>query len=134
MMLRRAAVLAAGVAMATSLGLAGAGMAAAATPALRIHNGATWTIELSGGGCEHDNFNTSTHKFASPEIQYGGDKGDWSGGGSAISMVWTHGGDDGLTFHGKFVLGSSPKFFSGHFGGTATGFTGYLVKGAVPGC
>jgi hypothetical protein len=50
--LRRAAVVAAGLAMATSLGLAGAGTASAAAPALKIKPGATWTIEINRGGCE----------------------------------------------------------------------------------
>ena len=51
-MLRRAAAITAGLAMATAFGLAGAAVASAAAPALKIKPGATWTIEVNGGGCE----------------------------------------------------------------------------------
>ncbi len=128
-MLRRAAVVAAGLAMATSFGLAGAGMASAAAPALKIKPNATWTIEpTSGGGCHQEKFNTTTHKF---KADFGSDKGTWSGGGSTINMTWTFGEDAGKTFSGTFVVGSSPKEYSGVFGdGTPVN----LVKGPQSGC
>ena len=44
-----AAVIAAGLAMATSIGLAGAGVASSEASALKIHNGETWTFEMNHG-------------------------------------------------------------------------------------
>jgi hypothetical protein len=125
-MARRAAVIAAGFAMATSFGLAGAGTASAALPALKIANGAIWTIEVFGGGCQQEKFNTTSHHFKGVNPMY---VGTWSGGGKAISMVWAGVNDQGLTFGGSFV--SSPKSYIGSFGGPLTGETGQLVKGAV---
>ena len=129
-MLRRAAAITAGLAMATACGLAGAGTASAAAPALKIKPGATWTIEVNGGGCELEVFNTTTHHFTSDA---GGDKGTWSGGGSTVGMTWKHGADAGLKFSGTFVVGSSPKEYTGSFSVNFRN-TGQLVKGAVAGC
>lgn len=129
-MLRRAAAIATGLAMATSFGIAGAGTAAA--PALKVHNGATWTIEVNEGGCQLDVLH-SNYRFSSPDGQFNGDAGTWSGGGKTIRMKWTAGSDVGLKFQGTFT--STPvKEYVGTFGGIAAGDTGQLVKGAVPGC
>ncbi len=69
-MLRRAAVIAASLAVATSFGLAGAGVASAAAPALKIKNGAIWTIEVNGGGCQQDKFNTTSPPFQGGECSF----------------------------------------------------------------
>jgi hypothetical protein len=130
MMLRRAAVTTVGLAMATSFGLAGAGMALAAAPALKeIKPGATWTFVAGGGGCELDVFNTTTHHFTS---DVSSDKGTWSGGGSTVSMVWKKGGDAGATFSGTFS--KRPSRYLGPLRGHLAGKTGELVKGALHGC
>lgn len=125
-MLRRAVVAATGLAMATSFGLAGAGAVSAAVPTLKIANGAIWTIEVFGGGCQQEKFNTTSHHFKGVNPIYGG---TWSGGGKAITMAWAGVNDQGLTFSGTF--GSSPKRYTGSFGGPLTGENGQLVKGAV---
>jgi hypothetical protein len=127
-MLRRGAAVAAGLVMAASLGLTGAGMASAAAPALKIHNGSLWTQVVSGAGCEvltfHSNFTFATTEF-------GGDAGKWKGGGATIKMKWTAGSDIGLTFQGTFTT-TPVKEYSGMVNnGNAPG---QLVKGAVPGC
>ena len=134
-MLRRATVIAAGLALATSFGVAGAAMASAAAPAIKIQNGATWTIEAigNGGSCQLDVFDTSTYQFSSPDHHFRHDSGTWRGGASTIRMKWTHGDDTGLTFSGTFTR-KPVKEYSGTFGGISFGFTGELVKGAVPGC
>jgi hypothetical protein len=129
MKVRRAAMVASGVAVAATFGLTGAGMASAAAPALKIKPNATWTIEVTGAACEVDTFNTTTHHFTSDLF---GDKGTWSGGGSTISMAWTKGEDAGGTFSGAFT--KPPKEYAGSFGGLLAGETGELVKGAVSGC
>ncbi len=127
-MLRRAAGIAAGLALVGSLGLAGAGATSAATPALKIHSGSLWTQVVSGAGCEvltfHSNFTFVTTEF-------GGDAGKWKGGGATIKMKWTAGNDRGLTFQGSFTK-TPVKEYSGIVNdGNAAG---QLVKGAVPGC
>jgi hypothetical protein len=129
---RRAAMVVTGLAMAASLGLAGAGLASASAPALKIKPHSTWTLELGGGstGCEVETFNTITHHWTSDAAS---DKGTWSGGGSTISMVWKKGANAGLTFSGTFAT-SPAKEYTGSFGGSVVGLTGQLVKGAVSGC
>ena len=102
-MLRRAAAIATGLAMATSFGIAGAGMASAAVPTLKVHNGATWTIEVNGNGCQLDVFH-SNYRFFSPEPQYHGDAGTWSGGGKTIKMKWTAGDNVGPEVPGHLHL------------------------------
>ncbi len=132
-MLRRAAVIAAGLALAGSLGLAGAGAASAAAPALKIHNGATWTVEVNDGGCEQGVF-ASNGTFSTPyDPLFRGDAGKWSGGGGTIKMKWTAGSDRGLTFQGSFTK-TPAKEYVGQYGGIDAGATGQLVKGAVAGC
>ena len=126
MTLRRAAAIAAGLAMATSFGLAGAGMASAAAPALKIKPGATWTFESSARGCEHDVFHSSGVFVAD-----NGGSGTWTGGGSTISMDWEAGNNIGMTFSGHFVSTTTPVEYSGPLGGIGAGYNGKLVKGAV---
>jgi hypothetical protein len=132
MMLRRATVFAAGLTVATSFALGGAGGASATVPALKIRPGATWTIVANGGGCQLDVF-AANYTFTSPDPQYHGDAGTWSGGGSTIKMKWTAGDNTGLTFKGTFTT-TPVKEYVGSFGGLGGGFTGALLKGAVPGC
>lgn len=127
--LRRAAVIAGGLAMATSFTLAGAGTASAAAPGLKeIKPGATWTIEINHGGCEQAVFNTTTHHFTSDLF---GDKGTWSGGGSKLSMTWKAGAHSGVTYSGDFVSTTTPVEYKGLANdGGVTGKT-KVVKGAV---
>lgn len=82
-MLRRAAAIAAGIAMTASVGLAGACAASAASPALHIANGSKWTIEPNNAACGIETF-TPTHKFTSDLFH---DEGTWSGGGSKMFMT-----------------------------------------------
>ena len=132
-MFRRGAVVAAGLAMATSFGLAGAGMASAAAPALKIQNQATWTIEVVGAGCQLDVF-ASNLSFSSPDPQYNGDAGLWSGGGSTVKMKWTAGSDAGAKFVGTFAI-TPIKAYIGTYSLDGYKYPGsLLVKGAVPGC
>jgi hypothetical protein len=127
MMLRRAGVIAAGLAMATSFGLAGAGAASAVEPALHIHNGATWTIEVSVGSCQHDVFTSNGH-FTSPDTQFGGDRGRWTGGGPTITMEWTAGNDAGLTFdHPGEVQGPVRRYRRGLRGSARQGIGAGLL-------
>ncbi len=114
--------------MATSFVLAGAGMASAAAPALKIKNGAIWTLEVKNGPCEHDLFNTpNTHTFVADN----GLSGTWSGGGSNISMVW-----NGSTqmFKGHYVSTTTPVEYKGSVNTGSNVFKAKLVKGAVAGC
>jgi hypothetical protein len=127
-LMRRQAAIFAGLALTASFGLAGAGTASAAAPALHVHNGASWTIEVKGAGCEAEVFH-SNGTFASPD----GDAGTWSGGGSTINMVWTAGAISGLKFSGHFVSTTHPVEYKGSLSGLRTGRAN-LVKGAVAGC
>ncbi len=109
--------------MATSLGLAGAGIASATAPTLHIKPSATWTFEAFPGLCESVVFNTATHHFHSNL----GDKGTWNGGGSTISMSWTHGNSAGLTFTGSFRKTPSVSYF----GSTGSGSLAVLFRGVT---
>jgi hypothetical protein len=126
--------MAAGLAMATSFGLTGTGpgAASAATPALHIVDGSTWTVVVNGGGCQLDIFSAAGH-FHSPEIGFSGDAGTWSGGGSTLKMVWKKGQDMGLTFKGTFTK-TPVKEYVGQLNGPSGAFTGQVEKGAVAGC
>ena len=127
-MLRRLAVLTAGLAMAASVGLTGAAGASAASPAA-ITNGSRWTLEdNNSGGCEVETFSTATQTFTS---DLGGDSGTWSvPAPNKVKMKWMAGSDAGTTFKGVFA--SAPaKEYVGAFGGIEAGSTGQLVKGAV---
>ena len=127
-MLRSAAAVAAGLAMTTSFGLTGAGMASAATPALHIKSNAIWTLEIFRGGCEQDTFDRSTHTFIADANNAAG---TWQYGGSAILMIWTQGGNAGHNFGGRFVSTTTPVRFKGSWNGGTVAQKAKLVKGAV---
>jgi hypothetical protein len=129
-MLRRAAVLVAGLAMTASLGLAGAGAASATAPATdNVGNHTTWTMKPVGGGaCEWDKFNTTKDTFVSTSEP--GDAGTFSQTNTTIDMTWTAGPHTGWTFQGTW----NGKVYSGLIGGTAGGVRGRLVSGARPRC
>ena len=131
MNVRRMGVMAAGLVTATSLVLAGAGAASAATPALKIKAGAVWTVKENGGGCEQDVF-ASNGSFSSADAHGAGDAGTWSGGKSTIKMTWTTGGDAGLIFSGTFV--SSRGYYKGTIVGPTFTVKTKLVHSAVSGC
>jgi hypothetical protein len=126
---RRAGVIAAGLSMATSFGLAGAGTTSAATPAHKIKPNATWTVEAGNAACEQAVFNTTTHHFTSDRF---GDKGTWSGGGSKLSMTWKAGTHSGVTYSGDFVSTTTPVEYKG-LANDGNGITirTKVVKGAV---
>ena len=132
-MLRRAAVIAAGLAMATSFGFAGAGMASAAAPALKIKPGAIWSMEYNVGSnpCLQNHFEV-TSKTSGGFNDEDFDQGTWSGGGSTIKMKWTAGTFEGWTFKGTYTT-TPVKEYVGSFGGGGAGVTGQLVKGVPPG-
>ena len=112
--------------MTASVGLAGAGAASAASPALHIANGSKWTMELNGAACGVETF-TPTHKFTSDLFR---DKGTWNGGGATMFMTWKKGADAGATFSGMFSK-TPVKQYVGTFGGHLAGYTGQLVEGVV---
>lgn len=126
-MVQRAAMVATGIAMATSFGLTGAGMASAAAPALKIKPGSQWTLEDHGiehtGGCEVDTM-ASNGTFISDLF---GDSGTWSGGGTTLTMTWTAGSDNGVVFTGTFT--KTPR--NEYEGTFSTGDAGLLIKGVV---
>jgi hypothetical protein len=124
---RRAAMVASGLALTASLGLTGAGVASAASPALIIKAHSIWTAELKGGGCEHVQFTDAGHTFTSD----GTDAGTWSGGNATIGMKWTAGGDVGLKFNGNFVSTTKPVEYKGLFSEAGATAHGKLVKGAI---
>jgi hypothetical protein len=129
-MLRRVAVLAVGLAMTTSVALAGA--ASAATPAaLHIKAGSKWAADVYGT-CEEVVTFAANHTFRADK---GDDSGTWSSGYERITMSWTEGSDKGEGFSGSFPP-PPPKEYLGIFAGLPGGVTepGELVKGAVPGC
>jgi hypothetical protein len=76
MMMRRAGMIAAGVAaIAMSFGFAGDSVASAASPATgHIHAGSDWSLVMNGGSCEIEHF-ASNGIFISPD---GGGSGYWS--------------------------------------------------------
>jgi hypothetical protein len=127
-MVRRAAAIAGGLVLTASVGLAGAGVASAAVPVLKVQPGSHWTFEDHGiehtGGCEIDTF-SSNGTFASDLF---GDSGNWSGGGPTITMTWTAGEDNALVFTGTFTKTSTVKEYKGSL---STGDLGVLIKGVV---
>ncbi len=131
-MLRRVAVLAAGLAMTASVGPAAVGTASAATPAvLHIEAGSKWTAKINlgdgSGACEVDTF-AANHTFTSDFR----DKGTWSGGGNKVAMIWTK-GYVGVTFSGSYT--TTPRHeYIGRFGGPTAGDKGRLIKGAIAPC
>jgi hypothetical protein len=113
-MLRRVAVLAASLMMAASVGLAGAGSAFAASPALHIKFGSKWTFVIERGTtsneCEVLTFHAIPQDFSADR---GGDAGMWSGGGESISLGWTAGVSNNQSFRGIFSKTSSGEKFKG---------------------
>ncbi len=129
-MARRVAILAAGTAMVTSLGLAGVDAASAAAPTAKVTSGATWTLEVTGGSCLSETFNTATHRFTSATTSTK-DKGTWSGGGGTIVMTWTRGPNEGLAFKGTWTT-TPTKGYEGQVTlNSARDGDGLLVKGVV---
>jgi hypothetical protein len=131
-MLRRRAVLAVGLALTTSVGLAGADAASAVSPAgLHIKADSKWSADHYGGCQEVVTFKAN-HTFRSDK---GGDSGTWSGGYERITMNWTAGSDKGEGFSGSFPP-PPPREYLGFFTNLPGGVTepGELVKGAAPGC
>jgi hypothetical protein len=89
------------------------------------------TAQVGGGACEQERFNATTHHFKAVDSE--SDKGTWIGGGSkVITMTWTHGPNMGVEFSGTFVVGSSPREYSGLVEKNIGIAEGLLVKGAVP--
>jgi ribonuclease E len=143
MILRRAALMAAGLAMAGSAGLVGASTASAATNTGLVGASAasaatnagllgTYTLEVTGGGCEvisASNGSFTADAFGDSGITAGG--GNAKVGGASVALYWTAGGDTGLLFSGAKVSSTTWK---GNFGGFGAGLKGKLVKGAVSGC
>jgi hypothetical protein len=139
---RRATLIGAGLAMATSIGLAGADMASAATPLFPADGTSTaqpaaqklspgsWTYVVKRGGCEVLAI-TASGTFTADRS---GDAGIWAGGGSTVALSWTAGGEMGSIFSGLFV--SSPVEYKGSANGGPASFgtKAKLVKGALTGC
>jgi hypothetical protein len=126
MILQRAGVIAACLTMATIFGLAGAGPASAAAPA-QIKPNSIWTLEIPAvPGCEHDQFSTASHTFVSDNFA---DSGTWSSGAGTVSMAWTTGADNGLTFSGHFLSTTTPVEYKGSV--SSGNAKAKLVKGAV---
>jgi hypothetical protein len=128
---RRTALAAAGIAMAASVGLVGAGAASGAGPNVKIKQGAIWTEKEVHGGCEQLVF-ASNGTFAAVNPTLNGDTGTWSGGKSTITVDWTGGLDAGLVFSGTFVPAK------GYYEGTISAGMGTLkcrlVDRAIPLC
>ena len=133
MKMRRAVMVATGIAMATSFGLTGAAMASAAAPALKIHNGAIWTLEGNQGvGCEQEVF-ASNGTFSAATKHGAGDAGTWTGGQSTISMSWTAGPNAGdRTYAGEFR--SARGYYKGTLFADAQVVKGKLLHKVVSGC
>ena len=124
---RRAALVATGVAMAASLGLAGTGAASATAPALHVKSGSQWTfIQEGGGGCEVDFF-AGNHQFANDQ----GDTGDYTVSGQKIIMSWNSGIIAGGVFKGTLTSGKYTGTLHGPLG---VKITSKLVPGARAGC
>lgn len=126
-MLHRAAVIAAGLAMTASVGLAGTGAASAASAGQHIKPGAKWTMEIdvNSFGCEVETFHANG-TFTADKL---GDSGTWNGGGRTIGMLWKAGADTFGNFNATFTR-TPVSEYSGPFGGTLGG-RGQLVKGVV---
>jgi hypothetical protein len=131
-MLRRVAVLAAGLATTASVGLAGAGAASAASPALHIVAGSRWTVEVTqGNGCEVAHFEANHTFWVHPVGN--GDVGTWSGGGKSITLTWTSGPDTGTIFEGTFHTTPIEQYV-GTYSFTGGSSPGELVKGHAANC
>ncbi len=116
--------------MVTSLGPAGVGAASAAMPTAKVTSGATWTLDVTGGFCLYETFNTTTHRFSSAATGTK-DKGTWSGGRSTIVMTWTRGPNDGLAFKGTWTT-TPTKVYEGPVTLNSARYgDGLLVKGVA---
>jgi hypothetical protein len=143
MILRRAALVAAGLAMSAGVGLAGVGTAsaagggltgtansvAAAAPATKHLTPGTWTVKVHLAGCEVISIATNG-TFTADKFS---DSGVWAGGGNSVALSWTAGSDTGLLFSGAYQA-TSPVSYKGSYGGSGFGLKGSLVKGALPDC
>ena len=127
-MLRKAAAVAAGLAMVASFGVAGVGAATAATPALHVKGGSRWTMKVTSLGCEVESF-AANGTFKG---DVGSDKGTWTGGHDTLNMKWTKGTMGGATFSG--TLRAPDREYEGTFTHNGTSQLGELVNGASPGC
>ena len=127
--------------MATTFGFAGAGMASAVAPALKIHNGAIWTLEDNINGnryCEQEVFVTSpsSTKFGTFSSTKSGGSGQWQfDPPSSLGMLWNPGAPGLLSFYGHFVSTTNPVEYKGHvYDSLDQPYKGKLVDGAVAGC
>jgi hypothetical protein len=124
-------MIAAGVAaVAMSLGLAGAGVASAASPVTgHIKAGSDWSLAMNDGSCEIEHF-ASNGTFISPD----GGSGGWRQTATTVIMKMNYGLFSGLKFKGTYV---AHRFeFSGKFkdaSGAVVG-TGDLYAGVPPAC
>ena len=121
---RRATMAVTGVALATSLGLAGAGVATAAKTTLHVKNGSKWNVQILGSGCDIATFKSSGTFTTNPSTG----TGTWSGGSASLIMKWTAGNDSGLKFKGTYV--SSSKEYSGTISGSGGSLAATVVKGS----
>jgi hypothetical protein len=131
-MSRQVAVLAAGLAMTESVGLAGIGAASAMSPALHVGGKyPLWTLEVKGVGCEVDFFQTEPE----PEFFADNDTGDgglWSGGGRTITTDFVEGTNGGSVFSGNFVSSTTPVEYKGRLSVSSGSFTrAKLLRGSV---
>ena len=115
-MVQRVAMAAAGIAMATSLGVSGAGMASAAAPALHVTFGSNWEFFIAcpgGNPFEAVTFESNGTWFSTSPA---GDSGIWKGGGTTLTMKWS--GDVTEKFKGNWVQKS--REYSGMLTGKVT--------------
>jgi hypothetical protein len=129
-MLRRAAVLAAGLAMTACAGLAGAAPASAVSPALKIKPGSQWHDASASTSCDEVITFAANNTFTADKA---GDAGTWSGGGTTLTMRWTAGGSTGVVFKGTFTTTPDVEYL-GKFSLGGTHESGELVKGPGTGC
>ena len=128
-MLRRAAVITAGLAMATSFGLAGAGVASAAAPTLKIKPNAIWTLEVKHMGVTRRN-STRPHTRSSRPITATLEPGS-SATARRSDDLDEAGGMSGHNFGGRFVSTTTPVEYKGSYNGDPIALKAKLVKGAV---
>ncbi len=129
-MIRKTAVLAAGLVLTASVGLVGVGSASGVSPALHIKPGAKWTVEPEEG-CETVKF-LANYTFTTRNDF--GDAGTWSGGGDTIKMRWTQGLSQGRSFIGASFANRPVREYVGTLGNKTERGPAWLVKGAVAGC
>jgi opacity protein-like surface antigen len=125
-MLRRTAVLGAGIIMAATVAWTGA-VASATQPTSRITAGSKWTVVFKGGGCEVQTFG-SHGTWTADRFK---DAGTYGVDGSTLDEQWTKGVDKGLSFDALY--NKARKDYKGQFGGISAG-SGKLVMGAKSSC